>query len=172
MSYESDAAVQRATGFLELGLAEEALSELDDLPPPLRQESLILHLRVDAYFRMKRWAEAAEICVPKLETEASDVAWWIQAGYALRRSASLTKAEETLCKALEFHPKHSLIHYNLACYACVDGREEEARERLVKATEEDVDLYLKMAKDDPDLVRIRPWVIAWQAQRREQLSPQ
>ena len=47
MSHESDAAVQRATGFLELGLAEEALSELDDLPAGLREDSLILHLRVD-----------------------------------------------------------------------------------------------------------------------------
>jgi Flp pilus assembly protein TadD len=171
VSHESDAAVQRATGFLELGLAEEALAELDELPAGLKEKSLILHLRVDAYFRMKRWAEAVEICVPKLETEPTDAAWWIQAGYALRRSATLARAEEILRKALEYHPKQPLIHYNLACYACVEGREEEARERLVEAAKEDIDLYLKMAKDDPDLARIRPWVVAWQAQRREQLSP-
>ena len=170
MSNDSDAIYQRATGFLELGLAEDALVELDDLPAEIRGHSLALHLRVDAFFRLKRWPEAAAICVPKLESEPGDAAWWIQAGYAVRRADSIQKAEETLRAGLAHHPEHPLLHYNLACYAAVQGREEEARKLLAVAANENIDLYLKMAKDDPDLAPIRPWVVAWQSQRHEKLS--
>ncbi len=164
-------ACQRATGFLELGLPEDALAELEDVPDAIGHSSLIQHLRVDAFFRLQRWAEAATICEPKLREEPGDPAWWIQCAYALRRAESIRRAEETLRAALEHHPDHSLIHYNLACYACVEGREEEARALFEKAAEEDIDLYLKMAKGDPDLALIRPWVTAWQSQRRDRAAP-
>ena len=47
---DTDAACRRALGFLELGMPEDALAELDDLPVA---NSIALHLRVDALFRLK-----------------------------------------------------------------------------------------------------------------------
>ena len=160
------AACQRTTGFLELGLPEEALEELDELSAELRQTPVAIHLRVDALFRLSRWAEAAAFCLPRLDAEPGDAGWWIQAAYAVRRADSVEKAEPILRRALEHHPRYGLILYNLACYACVQGREDEARQLLERAmVEEDMDQYLKMAKNDPDLLAIRPWVVDRHTQR-------
>lgn len=165
MSDEIAASFLRATGYLELGLVEDALAELDGLPPEEQGISLVLHLRVDAYFRMEKWQEASEICLPMLEREPDDAAWWIQSAFSVRRSDSIAKAEEILRRGLGFHPRHSLIHYNLACYACVQGREDEAFGLLAKVAPEELDLFLKMAKGDPDLKTIRPRILHWQEER-------
>lgn len=170
MSDELHATCLRATGLLELGLPEEALEELNELTAEHRESSIAIHLRVDALFRLKKWAEAAALCVPKLEAEPGDPGWWIQAAFATRRAECVERAEPILRRALEHHPRHGLILYNLACYACVQDRTEEARQLLEAAAGEDTDLYLKMAEADPDLAAVRSWVIAWQARRREKLA--
>ncbi len=150
-----DAACRRALGFLELGMPEDAIAELDELSV---SSSLALHLRVDALFRLKNWEEASAICLPMTEQEPSDPGWWIQAGFAQRRARSIESAETILRKALRHHPRHGLILYNLACYACVQDRPEEARALILQAIEVDPAPVLAMAKKDPDLLAIRPWL--------------
>ena len=58
--------------------------------------------------------------------------WWISLAYALRRTESIEKAEAILLRAQAIHPKVAMIAFNLACYASVTGRMEEAKERLGK----------------------------------------
>lgn len=158
MNDELHATCLRATGLLELGLPEEALEELDELTAEHGESSIAIHLRVDALFRLKKWAEAAALCVPKLEAEPGDPGWWIQAAFATRRAECVEKAEPILRQALEHHPRHGLILYNLACYACVQGREEEARQLLERAMAEDRAAYLGMALADPDLAALQAWL--------------
>lgn len=150
-----DAACRRALGFLELGMPEDAIAELDELSV---SSSLVLHLRVDALFRLKNWPEASAICLPMTEQEPSDPGWWIQAAFAQRRARSIESAETILRKALHHHPRHGLILYNLACYACVQDRPEEARELILQAIQVDAAQVLAMAKKDPDLLAIRSWL--------------
>ena len=159
MSEAPDVAFLRAVGFLELGMPEDALVELGELPPELRSSPVALHLRVDAFFRQKDWAAALEICLPMLDSHPEDPGWWIQTAYATRRADSVATAEPILRKAIELHPKHGLILYNLACYACVQGRHEEARSLLERAEAEAKGTYLSMAATDADLVAILPWVV-------------
>ena len=140
-------------------MPEDALGELDQLGGDDAGASPVLHLRVDALFRMKAWAAAAEICMPMLEKEPSDPGWWIQAAYAQRRARSIDEAELILRSALQGHPKHALILYNLACYACVQGRGEEARSLLERSFAEEAASMLALAADDPDLAIIRPWIL-------------
>lgn len=150
-------------GFLELGMPDDALAELDELSVG---SSLVLHLRVDALFRLKNWQEAAAICLPMVEQEPSDPGWWIQAAYSQRRARSIGEAEVILRKALRHHPRHGLILYNLACYACVQGRPDEARGLMKQAIAIDPEQALAMANTDPDLAAIRPWIFEQQAARR------
>ncbi len=150
-------------GFLELGMPEDALAELDELSVG---SSLALHLRVDALLRLKNWQEAAAICLPMAEQEPSDPGWWIQAAYSQRRARSIEAAETILRKALHHHPKHGLILYNLACYACVQDRPDEARALMEQAIAIDPDQALALANKDPDLAAIRPWILGQQAARR------
>lgn len=158
MNVEPDVAFLRAVGFLELGMPEDALSELKELPAELQSSPIALHLKVDALFRLKDWAAALEICMPMLDAHPEDPGWWIQAAYATRRADSVATAEPILCKAIELHPKHGLILYNLACYACVQGRHDEARSLLERAAAEDKETFLAMAAKDADLVAILPWI--------------
>jgi Flp pilus assembly protein TadD len=156
---EPGIAFLRAVGFLELGMPEDALSELGELPLDQQSSPVALHLKVDALFRLKEWPAALEICLPMLEAHPEDPGWWIQGAYAMRRADSVAAAEPFLRKALELHPKHGLIVYNLACYACVQGRHDEARELLERADAIDKETFLAMAVGDADLAAIRPWVV-------------
>lgn len=155
VSNDADAACRRALGFLELGMPEDAIAELDELSV---SSSLALHLRVDALFRLKNWEEAAAICLPMTEQEPADPGWWVQAAFAQRRARSIESAETILRKSLRHHPGHGLILYNLACYACVQERPDEARELLLQAIRIDPGQVLAMAKKDPDLFSLRPWL--------------
>ena len=159
MKVEPDVAYLRAVGFLELGMPEDALSELDELSAEQRSSPAALHLKVDALFRLKDWTAAREICLPMLEIHPDDPGWWIQAAYATRRAESVAAAEPILRTAIELHPNHGLILYNLACYACVQGRHDEARGLLMRADTEDRGNILAMAARDPDLIPILPWII-------------
>ena len=136
-------------------MPEDAIAELDELSV---SSSLVLHIRVDALFRLKNWEEASAICLPMTEQEPSDPGGWIQAAYSQRRARSIESAETILRKALRHHPRHGLILYNLACYACVQDRPEEARELMLQALEVDPAQVLAMAKKDPDLLAIRSWL--------------
>ncbi len=142
-------------GFLELGMPEDALAELDELAV---ESSFARHLRVDALFRLGEWQAAADLCVPMTRKEPGDPSWWVQCAYATRRSRSLDAAEEVLSEALRHHPRHGLILYNFACYACVRGDLDEARTRLARAIATDPEQILRMAVRDPDLAAIRPWI--------------
>lgn len=157
MDAETRNACRSATGYLELGMAEEALAELAGIthgPPEL------LHLRVEILFSLKRWREAAEICLPMLKRDPDEPAWWIQAAYAVRRWQSLEAAEPILKNALHHHPDNLLIGYNLACYACMGGRHDEARQLLARAIDDKPGEILQLAKNDPDLEAILPWIHA------------
>ena len=159
-----DAACRRALGFLELGMPEDAIAELDELSV---SSSLALHLRVDALFRLENWEEASAICLPMTEQEPGDPGWWIQAAYSQRRARSIESAETILRKALRHHPRHGLILYNLACYACVQDRPEEARELMEEAIAVDAGQTLAMGEKDPDLAAIRPWILGQQSALRD-----
>lgn len=155
MNRDADATCRRALGFLELGMPEDALAELDELTVG---SSLALHLRVDALFRLQDWRAAIEIALPMTVQEPTDPAWWIQAAYAQRRARSIESAETLLRDGLRHHPQHALVLYNLACYACVQDRPDEARELIMRALRIDPAQVLAMAKKDPDLLAIRGWL--------------
>lgn len=146
-------------GFLELGMPEDAIAELDALPAEAAEFAPARHLKVDALFQLKSWAAAAEICLLMLEKEPSDPGWWIQAAYAQRRASSIEEAEIILRSGLQGHPRHGLMLYNLACYACVQERFAEACTLLSQALAGEPDPILAMAEKDPDLEQIRPWIL-------------
>lgn len=156
MSDDIHAICRRALGFLELGMPEDAIAELDEITV---ESSIALHLRVDALFRLEEWQAAAGVCEPMTRREPSDPGWWIQFAYAVRRARSLEEAEGVLREALGHHPQHGLILYNLSCYACIRGDRDEAVGLLSRAIAGNPEEMLKMAVRDPDLEGIRPWIL-------------
>ena len=77
-------------------------------------------------------------------------------------SVRLTKqAEAILLRAQAIHLKVAMIAFNLACYASVTGRMEDAKERLRNAIELDKDVR-KLALDDEDLRPLWDWIAGLQ----------
>ena len=66
-------------------------------------------------------------------------------------------ARVTLLRARAIHPKVAKIAFNLACYASVTGRMDEAKERLRHAIELDKDIR-GLALGDEDLKPLWDWI--------------
>ena len=85
----------------------------------------------------KKWDMAAAVASHLVKVEPENEVWWISLAYAVRPAESVEKAEAILLRAQAIHPKVAMIAFNLARYASVTGRLEEAKERLRHATELD-----------------------------------
>jgi nitric oxide synthase oxygenase domain/subunit len=70
---------------------------------------------------------------------------------------SIEKAEKILLRARELHHDNALIEFNLACYASVTGRTQQARDHLRCAIELDKEIR-RPALDDPDLKPLWDWI--------------
>ena len=88
----------------------------------------------------KKWDMAAAVASHLVKVEPETAGWWMSLAYALRRTESIEKAKAILLRAQAIHPKVAMIAFNLACYASVTGRMEEAKERLRHAIELDKDI--------------------------------
>ena len=100
---------------------------------------------------------AAAVASHLVKVEPEEAGWWINLAYATRRCESIEKAETILLRARELHHENALIEFNLACYASVTGRFEEARNFLRRATELDKEIR-RLALDDQDLEPLWDWI--------------
>ena len=93
---------------------------------------------------------------PRFNVELKDDKQYLCLRLDTRQGAG--QAEEVLRRALVHHPPEGVLIYNLACYACVQGRMDEARDFLGRSISGDPDTIIRMALRDPDLAALWPWV--------------
>jgi len=155
-----------AEGYFELGMEAESLRALSQLPAEDLARKEVLSLRLAILMTSKSWVAASEIASCLAERDPQESGWWVNYAYCVRRARNVDDAEKILLRAAELHPKVAIIHYNLACYACVTGRLLEARERLSHAREIDKGVEA-MALQDEDLHALRDWIEAgdWESAR-------
>lgn len=127
--------LRAAQGFLELGDPDSAWDELKTISAEDHSNPVVLRMRTEIYREQKRWIEMAEVATHLTEVVPQEPDHWISRAWAERRCFGFEKAEQTLLRALDGFPDEPTIHYNLACYACRQGRIEEAKKRLAKAIE-------------------------------------
>lgn len=150
--------IQFAEGWLGLGNADEADKELANLDSTEAQHPDVLALKWSIHASIGRWEAAYRVALTQLQTDIDDVRGWINQSYALRRlpGSGIPEAMEALLPALEKFPREMLISYNLACYQCCLGNQEQARKYLKSALKIGVRRQvLALATDDPDLAPIR-----------------
>ena len=132
---------------------DDAAIVLEEIAPEDKTRNEVLGERVDIYIAANKWDMAAAVA-----SHLGDLrGWWISLAYALRRAESVEKAEAVLLRAQAIHPKVAMIEFNLACYASVTGRMEEAKERLRHAIELDKEAR-KLALEDEDLKPPLEWI--------------
>jgi len=148
-----------SSGYVELGMLEDAAFALEEIAPEDKHRNEVLGARVILYMAAKKWDMAAAVASHLVKVEPENESWWISLAYSIRRSESLEKAEAILLRAQAIHRKVAMIAFNLACYASVTGRMEEAKARLKKAIELDKNIRI-LAQDDEDLRPLWDWVAA------------
>ena len=154
MTPESEKIVLAAQGFLELGLPEEALAELEEIPISERSEVEVLEVEVVAFLNQQLWPEALETARQLCEAEPEKASGFIHVAYCLHETGQTQEARETLLNGPESLRSEATFYYNLGCYAARLEEFDEARQLLEKAFEMDNRLR-ETAKKDPDLSELR-----------------
>jgi tetratricopeptide (TPR) repeat protein len=143
--------LQYARGYIGLGLINEANEELEAIEGDARISTEVLRVRIDLSMEAKQWDLVVNLARPVAVIMPEDEQVWISWAYALRELDQITEAEEVLLKAEKVHGhKSAILHYNLACYACLLGHHELANQRLKQAIKLDKQLEDEWDKD-PDL---------------------
>ena len=130
---------------------------LEEIAPEDKTRNEVLGARVNLYMAAKKWDMAATVASHLVKVEPGTAGWWISLAYSIRRIKGADKAEAILLRAQAIHPKVAMIAFNLACYASVTGRMEEAKERLQHAIDLDKEIRL-LAVDDEDLKPLWDWI--------------
>jgi len=144
----------RVTGYMQLGIIEEALIELAMLPDDDQWGKKKRAMRLEIFQQQKNWQEMAEVAHGLRMEFPEDVQWWIADAFATRRSQSIEQAREILLEGLVCHYEDATIRFNLACYACQLGSLGECMDFLKEAVKRDERIKV-MAMEDEDLKDVR-----------------
>lgn len=145
--------LRAASGWLELGLADEALYELQALPSEVQMLRGPLELKLAAQMERGQWNPASETA-RLLCLKAEDVPeFFLRAAFCLHETGDTLAACNQLLRGPRTLFEMAIFHYNLACYLWTLGEATRARSHLKQAIEMDGS-YLESARDDRDLIGI------------------
>jgi Flp pilus assembly protein TadD len=145
------------SGYVELGMFDSAAQVLEEIAPEDKSRNEVLGARVVLYMAAKKWDMAEAVASHLVKVEPENETWWINLAYSVRRIEGVEKAEAILLRAQALHSKVAMIAFNLACYASVTGRMEEAKTRLRRAIRLDKEIR-RLALDDEDLKPLWDWI--------------
>ena len=144
--------VRAAHTWLELGDHLQAEGELDQIAPRLHQHPQVLELRALICADAGRWGECLELTSTLVDMAPERPFGWIHRSFALHKLRRNQEAYDLLLPAVVCFPKHWLVCYNLACYACRLERKQEACKWMEMAFGMGgPDAIKQMALQDPDL---------------------
>ena len=146
---------QRADGFIDLQLLPRARSELDGVPAPLRTVTPYLDLALRLALAQEDWPAAIRAARDLVQRAPDDAGYLVQLAYATRRAEGIEPARFILEEARKKFPDVAVISFNLACYACQSGRNDQALTHLGRAFKLDPHCR-EMALEDEDLKPLWP----------------
>jgi len=144
-----------AQGYCELGMAPDALLELDTVPPEWRHDATFLEMRLIVLMQNKEWETALAAAREITRVAPERNTGYIHAAYCLHVLGRTDAARDTLLAGPPSLHSDPVYHYNLACYECRLGQLEQARAHLEKTFKLDKK-FRDFAKNDPDLDPLRP----------------
>ncbi len=143
-----------ASGYAELELFQEAVTELEAIAAPFNQTVPVLAIWLDVYQSWSKWTEAIAVAKHLITQDPARPAWYIGLAYATRRAHSLELAREILLAAAVRFPDSAIVRFNLGCYEAQLGAFENARNYVARAIELDSS-FARLAEEDPDLAPLR-----------------
>jgi len=146
--------LREAEGYLELGMPDHALKNLDRITDPATFRGQALYLRGEALRALRRHREALSHLEEAADLAPSNVQIWVALGWCYKRAGKIHLAVEALERAIDVQPSMPLLHYNLACYLSLAGEKRRAVRELATAIEMD-DGYRYKVIDEPDFDALR-----------------
>jgi Flp pilus assembly protein TadD len=149
-SQETQRSLQAADGYLYLGLADEALRELEEVTGDEKTDPSVLLAHVRVLLHLKQWREAESLSGLGTTTHPEEEEFTVQRAFALHQLNQGEQAVEVLLAAPEWIRRTGILHYNLACYEARLGDLSTARQCIRAAIQLNAAMK-KNARLDPDL---------------------
>jgi tetratricopeptide (TPR) repeat protein len=144
-----------AQGYHELGLWREAWRELDGLSDAAQHRPDVLEMRVLILINERKWREALVLSRQLAEVAPEEEGGWVHSAYCLHEMGRTREAIQALLSAPASLKEKAIFHYNYACYSCVLGQIDAAREALLRSFALDK-RYRDYALGDHDLKPLHP----------------
>jgi Flp pilus assembly protein TadD len=145
---------REAEGYLELGMAKQALATLARLGDPAKLDSTSLYLWGEALRSQERYEEAILPLTRAAEASPDDINIRLALGWCFKRVGRLQNAIEALEDALAREPNEPLLRYNLACYFSLAGNKKRAL-RFLSQTLEMAPDYRSLIEAETDFDPLR-----------------
>ena len=143
--------IRAASGWLELGMPDDALEELAVLTGEDGSERQVLELKLSAQMAKEDWPHASTTALLLCGQAADEAEFFLSAAYCLHEAGSTAEARKCLLSGPEALHDLPVFHYNLACYLWTLGDKDNATRHLDIAVGMD-DSFLDSARVDRDLV--------------------
>jgi tetratricopeptide (TPR) repeat protein len=144
-----DGASREAEGYLELGMASQALGSLQRRGKLVHADAHACYLLGEALRELDRHREAVYPLERSAKLDPTPTETWLALGWCYKRSGQLDQAVASLEQAVRRTPDDALVNYNLACYYSLAGRNLEALRRLKRAFDLDR-TFRSMVTGEPD----------------------
>lgn len=144
-----------ATGWLELGLADEALFELESIRGDVKTSRNVLEIKLEAQMVDEQWNSASETARILCIKASDEPKFFLHAAFCLHETGDTFAACNWLMRGPRSLHQMAIFHYNIACYFWTLGEGRRAKSHLHKAISMDEDL-IEFARNDCDLFGIGP----------------
>jgi predicted Zn-dependent protease len=147
--------LERARGYIDLGMFSEAWQEIQNLPPHLSGTPDAQEMRIIVMLDRGLCAEALSLSENLCDLFPENHAGFIQGAYCLHAMGDTEAAIEHLQSGPGTLREEPVYFYNLACYELALGRDEPALTWLQRALSMGGASLRQRALDDPDLRTLR-----------------
>jgi tetratricopeptide (TPR) repeat protein len=145
---------RQAEGYLELGMPQHALDNLDRLGGDENLGPRGLFLRGEAFKELDRHEEAVGALEKAADAMPGSVDLLLLLAWCYKRTGRIDLAIGSIEQGLEYEPNRALLHYNLACYLSLSGQKTRALTHLSRAFELDAE-FRALVDREPDFDPIR-----------------
>ncbi|MDQ3623964.1 MAG: hypothetical protein M3463_16005 [Verrucomicrobiota bacterium] len=147
---EARRALSAADGYLYLGMAEEALAELNEISPAKQQAPAVLLARIRVLLHLRKYEQAEKLSRGGTAAHPEEEEFTVQRAFALHKLQKSDEAVEVISAAPEWIRRTGILHYNLACYEARLGDLAVARQCIDAAIQLNAAIK-RNARVDPDL---------------------
>lgn len=143
--------IRAASGWLELGMPDDALEELKGLDAGDRCSRKVLELELAAKMSKGYWKDASGTALQLCGQAVDEPDFFLSAAYCLHEAGETEEARKALLRGPRVLEEFPVYHYNMACYMWTLGEKDGARAHLDQAIAMD-ESFLESARSDRDLV--------------------